>query len=35
MTVLHSLREVEPTVNLVLAGEMDDSPGGPAVEEEA
>jgi len=27
MTVLHSLREVEPTVNLVLAGDMDDSPG--------
>jgi hypothetical protein len=29
MTVLHSLREVEPAVNLVLAGEMDDDPRVP------
>ncbi len=29
MTILHSLREVEPTVNLVLAGEMDDDPRVP------
>ncbi|MBI3927412.1 MAG: hypothetical protein HY319_17875 [Armatimonadetes bacterium] len=29
MTLRNSLREVEPTVNLVLAGDMHDAPGGP------